>query len=85
MDKEVSVDVFADTLEVQLVDKVVSLIPVLLTIFVAKMQNVEMREVDQLANVYLVIREIHTKDVFVEIVFLIQSAQIIRPAKTINV
>jgi len=49
------------------------------------MPNVEMREVDQLANVYLVIREIHTKDVFEEIVFLIQSAQIIRPAKTINV
>jgi len=75
--KDLSVDVFEDTLEVQLVDKVVSLIPVLLTIFVAKMPNVEMREVDQLANVYLVIREIHTKDVFVEIVFLIQSAQII--------
>ena len=53
------------------------LIPVLLTIFVAKMPNVEMRVVDLLANVYLVIREIHTKDVFVEIVFLIQSAQII--------
>ena len=53
------------------------LIPVLLTIFVAKMPNVEMREVDQLANVYRVIREIHTKDVLEEIVFLIQSAQII--------
>ena len=77
MDKEVSVDVFEDTLEAQLVDKVVLLIPVLLTIFVAKMLNVEMREVDQLANVYRVIREIHTKDVLEEIVFLIQSAQII--------
>jgi hypothetical protein len=49
------------------------------------MQNVVMREEDQPAIVYLVIKEIHTKDVFVEIVFLIQSVQIPRPVRTINV
>lgn len=49
------------------------------------MPNVEMRVEDQPANVYLVTREILTKDVFVEIVFLIQSVQIIGPARNINV
>jgi hypothetical protein len=49
------------------------------------MPNAEMKGEDQLAIVYLVIRETHTKDVIVEIVFLIQSVQIPRPVRTINV